>query len=185
MNRQFRWIVSQIGARQHYGVPRGFLYKSQLRLLYTDAWCRWGARMLMRHGPRAYGRSGNAGTRTYPRAKWFPSPDRHSCQGTWSFPKPAAPRRCSTSTAPKANGLPSESPDIYPGRSSIQISITSSASTAPASKLCKCLRARAFSPSSTRSIPAVPKKRLSTTNQRSGRDGNKCLAAFLTHISSD
>jgi glycosyltransferase involved in cell wall biosynthesis len=45
----FRWIVSQIGARQHYGVPRGFFYKNELRLFYTDAWCRWGT-SLFRHG---------------------------------------------------------------------------------------------------------------------------------------
>src|SRR5262245_14630906 len=51
MTRQFRWIVSQIGARQHYGVPRGFLYKSELRLFYTEAWCRWGSRIFTRFGP--------------------------------------------------------------------------------------------------------------------------------------
>jgi glycosyltransferase involved in cell wall biosynthesis len=42
------WIVSQIGARQHYGVPRGFFYKDELRLLYTEAWCRWGGSLLKR-----------------------------------------------------------------------------------------------------------------------------------------
>ncbi|HSV16163.1 MAG TPA: glycosyltransferase family 4 protein [Tepidisphaeraceae bacterium] len=47
----FRWIVSQLGARQHYGVPRGFYYRDELRLLYTEAWCRWG-RGLLRRGPR-------------------------------------------------------------------------------------------------------------------------------------
>jgi glycosyltransferase involved in cell wall biosynthesis len=45
------WIVSQIGARQHFGVPRGFLYRDELRLLYTDAWCRTG-RSILRQGPR-------------------------------------------------------------------------------------------------------------------------------------
>ncbi len=44
----FNWIVSQIGARQHYGVPRGFLYKDDLRLLYTEAWCNWGRSLLLR-----------------------------------------------------------------------------------------------------------------------------------------
>lgn len=44
----FSWIISQIGARQHYGVPRGFFYRSELRLLYTEAWCRWGHRLLAR-----------------------------------------------------------------------------------------------------------------------------------------
>ena len=48
----FSWITSQIGARQHYGVARGFLYKSDLRLMYTDAWCRFG-RELIQHGPLA------------------------------------------------------------------------------------------------------------------------------------
>src|SRR5271168_741057 len=48
----FSWITSQIGARQHYGVARGFLYKSDLRLMYTDAWCRFG-RELIQRGPVA------------------------------------------------------------------------------------------------------------------------------------
>ena len=48
----FRWIVSQIGARQHYGVPRGFLYQGDLRAFYTDLWCRWGSHLLST-GPRA------------------------------------------------------------------------------------------------------------------------------------
>ncbi len=41
-----RWIVSQIGARQHYGLPRGFVYNGELRALYTEFWCRWGAATL-------------------------------------------------------------------------------------------------------------------------------------------
>src|SRR5258708_6245032 len=47
----FSWIVSQIGARQHYGVPRGFFYKNELRTLYTEVWCRWG-HSLLRRGPK-------------------------------------------------------------------------------------------------------------------------------------
>jgi glycosyltransferase involved in cell wall biosynthesis len=57
--QQFRWIVSQIGARQHYSVPRGFLYKNELRLFYTEAWCRFGAQLLSNHAPtrmRAFGK---------------------------------------------------------------------------------------------------------------------------------
>lgn len=57
--RPFRWIVSQIGARQHYSMPRGFFYKNELRLFYTEAWCRYGARWLSSRGPtrlRAFGR---------------------------------------------------------------------------------------------------------------------------------
>jgi glycosyltransferase involved in cell wall biosynthesis len=59
MTQPFRWTVSQIGARQHYGVPRGFLYKSELRLFYTEAWCRWGSKLLTKAGTarmRAFGK---------------------------------------------------------------------------------------------------------------------------------
>ena len=42
----FRWIVSQIGARQHYGVPRGFHYQGNLRRFYTESWCRRGSSVL-------------------------------------------------------------------------------------------------------------------------------------------
>jgi glycosyltransferase involved in cell wall biosynthesis len=45
-----RWTVSQVGARQHYGIPRGFERVGTLRALYTDAWCRWG-RPLLGMGP--------------------------------------------------------------------------------------------------------------------------------------
>ena len=48
----FEWIVSQIGARQHYGVPRGFFYQGTMAALYTDFWCRWGSGILKR-GPQA------------------------------------------------------------------------------------------------------------------------------------
>jgi glycosyltransferase involved in cell wall biosynthesis len=47
----FRWTVSQIGARQHFGVPRGFLHKDELQLLYTDIWCR-GGHSLLNRGPK-------------------------------------------------------------------------------------------------------------------------------------
>jgi glycosyltransferase involved in cell wall biosynthesis len=50
--KPIRWIVSQIGARQHYGVPRGFHYKGHLRLFYTDAWCRWGSRQMKQGSAR-------------------------------------------------------------------------------------------------------------------------------------
>jgi len=45
-----RWLVSQIGARQHYAVPLGFHFKGALRHFYTDAWCSFG-RSLMLRGP--------------------------------------------------------------------------------------------------------------------------------------
>jgi glycosyltransferase involved in cell wall biosynthesis len=34
-----QWIISQLGARQHYGVPRGFETAGQLKRFYTDVWC--------------------------------------------------------------------------------------------------------------------------------------------------
>jgi glycosyltransferase involved in cell wall biosynthesis len=50
------WIISQIGARQHYGIPRSFQQNQTLRVLYTDSWCRLGHRLLARGTPpmRAY-----------------------------------------------------------------------------------------------------------------------------------
>ncbi len=48
----YQWTVSQIGARQHYGVPRGFLYQGTFKALYTDLWCRWGSDLL-KQGPSA------------------------------------------------------------------------------------------------------------------------------------
>lgn len=45
-----RWIVSQIGAREHYAVPRAFQNVNQLRLFYTDAWSR-RSRTLLQRGP--------------------------------------------------------------------------------------------------------------------------------------
>ena len=42
------WIISQIGARQHFGVPRGFEATGQLKRLYTDVWCPRPLRFLRR-----------------------------------------------------------------------------------------------------------------------------------------
>jgi len=42
------WIVSQIGAREHYAVARAFHRRQRLRRMYTDAWCRWGRGLLGR-----------------------------------------------------------------------------------------------------------------------------------------
>ena len=42
----YRWIVAQIGAREHYAVARAFHRRGQLAALYTEAWCRWGSRLL-------------------------------------------------------------------------------------------------------------------------------------------
>jgi hypothetical protein len=47
-----RWTVAQLGARQHYGIPRGFEMTGNLRALYTDVWCRHGRELLAR-GPLA------------------------------------------------------------------------------------------------------------------------------------
>lgn len=46
----YQWIVSQPGARQHYAVPRALYRRGALDTFYTDAWCRFGCR-LMRYGP--------------------------------------------------------------------------------------------------------------------------------------
>jgi glycosyltransferase involved in cell wall biosynthesis len=47
---EMRWIVAQIGARQHYALPLSFYRLGHLRLFCTEAWCRWGQR-LVRAGP--------------------------------------------------------------------------------------------------------------------------------------
>jgi glycosyltransferase involved in cell wall biosynthesis len=46
----YQWIISQIGAREHYSVARGLHARGQLHTLYTDAWCRHGRQWLAR-GP--------------------------------------------------------------------------------------------------------------------------------------
>ena len=45
-----RWIISQIGAREHYAVARAMAGRGQLHTLYTDAWCNTG-RSLLNKGP--------------------------------------------------------------------------------------------------------------------------------------
>lgn len=45
-----RWIVSQIGAREHYAVGRVFASHRQLDTLYTDVWCP-RFRTLLKKGP--------------------------------------------------------------------------------------------------------------------------------------
>jgi glycosyltransferase involved in cell wall biosynthesis len=45
-----RWIVSQEGSRQTYGVPLSLHRLGKLRLMYTDIWCRWG-RSVLKRGP--------------------------------------------------------------------------------------------------------------------------------------
>jgi glycosyltransferase involved in cell wall biosynthesis len=44
------WIVAQIGARETYAAARAFVPAGRLDRLYTDVWCRFGARWL-RRGP--------------------------------------------------------------------------------------------------------------------------------------
>ncbi len=46
MSRQ--WTVAQIGAREHYAVPRLLHNRNRLHRLYTDAWCRKGRSFLRR-----------------------------------------------------------------------------------------------------------------------------------------
>jgi glycosyltransferase involved in cell wall biosynthesis len=58
MTNAHQWIISQIGSRQHYGVPRGFENMGQLKRLYTDAWCPKPLRRILRYGNgsiRAFG----------------------------------------------------------------------------------------------------------------------------------
>lgn len=45
-----QWHVAQLGAREHYAVPRALVRRGRLVRFYTDAWCRWG-RSLLRRGP--------------------------------------------------------------------------------------------------------------------------------------
>ncbi|MDP9173112.1 MAG: glycosyltransferase family 4 protein [Planctomycetota bacterium] len=40
-----RWIVTQIGSREHYSVPRAFHNRGRLEHFYTDLWCRYGAEL--------------------------------------------------------------------------------------------------------------------------------------------
>ena len=40
------WIVSQIGNREYYSVPRAFHQRGRLRLFLTDVWYRWGFKNL-------------------------------------------------------------------------------------------------------------------------------------------
>jgi len=40
------WIVTQIGARQHYAVARAMYRRNRLQQLYTDAWCAHGHSVL-------------------------------------------------------------------------------------------------------------------------------------------
>jgi glycosyltransferase involved in cell wall biosynthesis len=54
MTPPIRWIVSQIGARQHYGIPRGFEHAGRLRQLYTDLW--WPSRRFSPRRPAALAR---------------------------------------------------------------------------------------------------------------------------------
>lgn len=45
-----QWHVAQLGAREHYAVPRALARADRLARFYTDAWCRWG-RSILRQGP--------------------------------------------------------------------------------------------------------------------------------------
>lgn len=43
-----RWIVAQVGAREHYSIPRSFARAGLLRYFYTEAWVGWSRRWLWR-----------------------------------------------------------------------------------------------------------------------------------------
>jgi glycosyltransferase involved in cell wall biosynthesis len=47
-----RWICSQIGAREHYALPRAFHLRDRLRVLYTEHWAGSIVRR-MQFGPRS------------------------------------------------------------------------------------------------------------------------------------
>lgn len=49
------WIVSQIGAREHYAIPLGLQRLGLLDRLYTDAWCYRGS-SLLKMGPAFFQR---------------------------------------------------------------------------------------------------------------------------------
>jgi glycosyltransferase involved in cell wall biosynthesis len=53
MGQFHQWIISQIGSRQHYGVPRGFENTGQLKRFYTDAWCPRILQPILRRGNAA------------------------------------------------------------------------------------------------------------------------------------
>jgi len=53
MTDSYQWVVSQIGARQHYSVPRGFESTDRLKRLYTDAWFPGYLRWMLRLGGRS------------------------------------------------------------------------------------------------------------------------------------
>jgi glycosyltransferase involved in cell wall biosynthesis len=88
MKRQFRWIVSQVGARQHYSVPRGFLYKGELRLFYTEAWFRWGGQPWLRHAPTSVRSFGKRWHRHLPTRKIVSFTTRALLSSNLVTPKP-------------------------------------------------------------------------------------------------
>ncbi len=45
---RLRWVVTQIGSREHYGVPRAFHGRGCLEHFYTDIWWRSGAGLVRR-----------------------------------------------------------------------------------------------------------------------------------------
>ena len=45
---ELRWTISQIGARQHYAIPKGLCARGTLRRLYTDIWVSRGRSFLKR-----------------------------------------------------------------------------------------------------------------------------------------
>ena len=52
-NSRARWICCQLGAREHYAVPRAVHRQHGLRMMLTDAWVRPGT--LLRHLPGSTG----------------------------------------------------------------------------------------------------------------------------------
>lgn len=55
--KQIRWFCAQIGAREHYAVPRALHHQQKLAALYTDFWAGTTTRQILQHLPVQAGRS--------------------------------------------------------------------------------------------------------------------------------
>lgn len=62
-----QWITAQIGAREHYAVPRALHRRGMLTQLYTDAWCKRG-RSILRQLPDPFRSFANRYHSELPRA---------------------------------------------------------------------------------------------------------------------
>src|SRR5688572_3238364 len=57
-----RWVVAQLGSREHYAAARAFHLRGRLRALYTDVWAPSGWRgRVLRRGPASIRALANRG----------------------------------------------------------------------------------------------------------------------------